>query len=179
MLALGASDRRAQYAPYDLRCWSRSLVLCDMPRSLVIPIRMAMLVAISVSPVRTMARPGPGLVCWLGLCLFSLVGYGLGVTRGVPVPVVSLVGSSTLVVRCMVDTVRILDTFLDFGLSFHTMNLGGRLADMLLSLLISESMQESSSSSSPSSLWTRLTLENLTPGLGWPFLTLEKLVLPG
>ena len=45
----------------------------------------------------------------------------------------------------MVDTVRILDTFLDFGLSFHTLDLGG----MLLSLLTSESIHESSSSSPP------------------------------
>ena len=69
----------------------------------------------------------------------------------------------------MIDTVRILDTFLDFGLSFHTMDLGGRSTDMLLSLLTLESMYESSSSSPPSSLWTRLTFENLTPGLDWPF----------
>ena len=62
-------------------------------------------------------------------------------------------------VRCMVDTVLILDTFLDFGLSFHTMDLGGRSTDMLLSLLTSESMHESSSSSPPSSLWTQLALE--------------------
>ena len=65
----------------------------------------------------------------------------------------------------MVDAVRILDTFLDLGLSFHTKDLGGRSIDMLLSLLTSESMHESSSSSPPSSLWTRLTFENLTPGL--------------
>ena len=85
--------------------------------------------------------------------------------------VVSSVGGFSLVVRCMVDTVRILDIFLYFGLSFHTMDLGGRSTDMLLSLLTSESMHESSSSSAcPSSLWTRLTLENLTPGLDWPFL---------
>ena len=85
-------------------------------------------------------------------------------TGDVPVPVVSLVGGSTLVVRCMVDTVQILETFLDFGLSFHTMDLGGRSTDMLLSLLTSESMHESSFSSPPSSLRTRLTFENLTPG---------------
>jgi hypothetical protein len=85
--------------------------------------------------------------------------------------VVASVGGSTLVVRCMVDTVQIWDTFLDFGLSFHAMDLlGGRSTDKLLSLLTSESMQESSSSSSPSSLWTRFTLKNLTPGLDWPSL---------
>ncbi len=75
----------------------------------------------------------------------------------------SSVGGSSLVIRCMVDTVRILDTFLDLGLSFNTKDLGGRSTDMLLSLLTSESMHESSSSSPPSSLWTRLTFENLTP----------------
>ena len=69
----------------------------------------------------------------------------------------------------MVDTVRILDTFLDLCRSFHTRDLGGRSTDMLLSLLTSESMHESSSSSPPSSLWTRLTFENLTPGLDCPF----------
>jgi hypothetical protein len=125
MLALGASDRRAQYAPCDLRCWSRSLV-CDMPRSLVIPIRMAMLVAISVSPVRTMARPGPGMLARAVLVLppSATASVSPSFARGVPVPVVSLVGGSTLVVRCMVDTVRTLDTFLDFGLSFHTRAVG-------------------------------------------------------
>ena len=69
----------------------------------------------------------------------------------------------------MIDTVRILGACLDFGLSYHTMDLGGRSTDMLLSLLTSESMHESSSSSPPFSLWTRLTLENLTPGFNWPF----------
>ena len=44
--------------------------------------------------------------------------------------VMSSVGGSSLVVRCMVDTVRILDTFLDFGLSFHTKDLGGRSIDI-------------------------------------------------
>jgi hypothetical protein len=67
----------------------------------------------------------------------------------------------------MVDTVRILDTFLDLGLFFYTKDLGSRSTDMLLSLLTSESMHESSSSSPPSSLWTRFTFENLTPGLDW------------
>ncbi len=83
---------------------------------------------------------------------------------------VSSVGGSSLVVRCIVDTVRILDTFLDFGMFFHIMDLRGRSTDMLLSLLTSESMHESSSSSPPSSLWTRLTLENLTSGLDWLYL---------
>ena len=78
-------------------------------------------------------------------------------------------GGSSLVVRCIVDTVRILDTFLDLGRSFHIKDLGGRSTDMLLSLLTSESMHESSSSSPPSSLCTRLTFENLKPGLDWPF----------
>ena len=80
------------------------------------------------------------------------------------------VGTRTWVVRWIVDTVRILDTFLDCCCFFHAIDLGGRSTDMLLSLLTSESMQESSSSSSPSSLLTRLTLENLTAGLGSPFL---------
>jgi hypothetical protein len=72
----------------------------------------------------------------------------------------------------MVDTVRILDTFLDLCRSFHTRDLGGRSTDMLLSLLsllTSESMHESSSSPPPSSLCKRLTFEILTPGLDWPF----------
>jgi hypothetical protein len=70
----------------------------------------------------------------------------------------------------MVDTVQIWDTFLDFGLSFHAMDLlGGRSTDKLLSLLTSELMHESSSSSPPSSLWTRLTIETLALGLDWPF----------
>ncbi len=81
----------------------------------------------------------------------------------------SSVGDSILIVRCMVDTVRILDTFLDLDRSFHARDLGGRSTDMLLSLLTSESMHESLSSSPPPSLWTRLTFENLTPGLDWPF----------
>ena len=81
----------------------------------------------------------------------------------------SSVGDSSRVVRCMVDTVRILDTFLDLGRSLHTKDLGGRSTDMLLSLLTSESMHKSSSSSPPSSLCMRLTFENSKPGLDWPF----------
>ena len=75
----------------------------------------------------------------------------------------------------MVDIIRILDTFLDFYLVLHTMDLGGRSTDRLLSQLTSESMQVSSSSYSPSSHLTRLTLENSTPGLDCPFLSSDFL----
>ena len=43
---------------------------------------------------------------------------------------------------------RILDTFLAFGLPFQTMDFGRRSTDILLSLLTSESMHDSSSSPS-------------------------------
>ena len=82
--------------------------------------------------------------------------------------------------RSVVDMVRILDTFLDLGRSFfHTRDLGGPSTDMLLSLLTSGSMHESSSFSPPSSLWTRLTFENLTPGLDWPFFRADFLPAGG
>ena len=168
MWSLVAVDRHARPAPQ-----SRShtiLCLCNS-RSLAVLTREAKPFALSSSLVQgvaqsllqssarmaaRMALVPPRLHPWRRRRLVGAQ-YRLSCPRSV-VPV--------LVVRCMVDTVRILNTFLDLGLSFHTKDLGGRSIDMLLSLLTSESI---SSSSPPSSLWTRLTFENLTPGLDWPF----------